>query len=1486
MAKEKKSKHHGLFGRGKKRLVLLAMLIVLVPTVGLADYTAQSTIAAQKVNQKASQEASKHPIKYLLGALSAGSNALTKAVNPKAKTHKGPGYSTFVKANSAKRRAVFGLGAAAKQQMELQKLKNINPKAYNKLVKQMKKGKVKPGTPAGNKKIEAILDKNDPEYAKQTAAANDQENAQEAKDESNMSSSGNSSFKSKIAEALLHVFWSKGLGKWVMQNGATGTVFTYNALEDQKWGDIEDAQVSQQLSDKVNNHPSLLMFPASSYSSKMATAIDAMRPPMMAFAAVMLVAAVIVGGMQLGIGSAFQAASGRLAAYRTLTDVVISVAAVASIPMFIRMLLQIDGALLELFANYMESVPVGKGTLMTVALQMGADESSLKVLTKGSWLGSGFAAVIFIIIYLCTAIGIAIWVKYYYFVRMIAFIILMILGPVFIAMWPFGIGKSRTLNWLRDVVGTIFIQPIHAFVLTLMATLLAINSDTFGSLVTKAASGGDKSKADVAAANSATTTDQLNAAMGKVAGLDNSSMTIASNFEMIIMGFIVLILFQPVSKSIAGLLGIGSNMLDNVRGSTSRTLMTGAAIAGTAAVGLGAGALAGGSSLAHGANAALNAAKATRLQKGMKNAGARTLARRQAMAKDAHLKSANEMRKAMQARARAKGLLGTNAGRLAGGAIGAGTGNMWAMTGLSAAGGEIGRRAAELNTTGEGLLALGLKKANAWRRQNAQAHDARTITGATMNSLNAAARSRTDMNTGPLDEITDQVTNNSKLSPADKTAGLANAKAFSQAAGDFVPNDQAKAARVQNEMRKDRTGNYIPNSEVQQMSRGIINGLTDGKVYDSTHNGPPKSYKDLQEKAEAVGFDLPSWEAANPKSGNLIDAPARLRAANDAMNSIKTDLISATQQAAGIGGAATDDLKVPVSTNELARAAQNATNKYNRGLAANFATPEEFAAFQKTSEYRSGLKKAQDSAKQAAYANSNGGVLLHTDMAGNKAFNNSIIDGGRYNDELSNQLDNLHIKPDIKHQLLGVTHGIDGSDMIQDVPIGHGNSAKVINQDLFDQMEQQRAYSLRSQGFTNSAGKPVTRADMASVYSPDVLSDQTGQFGTAQEYRDYFSGQNRQGYADYNQAAQDWAKLRNETALGAGDSPRNYQRLGSALSSFSPGLGGNGNYGPSSSGEGMLSSPSGSNPYAEGANASSLSMDEVRKMVPIVKNDRGEPVGTSPGSIRVLYGNNYSMLQARDPDGAYHQVGILGPGDGSLGANDVAYQDADLTPTGDLVMRMDPHTHRPSTPYRMSGDTRIPVSLPGGTADLGQFFAPDSYSNRSTIPRGPYAKSEYMGMDNAPELQRALENDGHVYGDNYSGYHDIRVRGTYDGMVMTGRDPRDGQQKVMSRVYDNSIWNNMENGYEFSIPVKESNGEFRIDESKPLDVTAASGTTVEPTRLENMKQELQILCRSNEGGIQNTINDVILKPTKPNSRAFKYQNQPGYSVSGLKPFTD
>lgn len=68
--------------------------------------------------------------------------------------------------------------------------------------------------------------------------------------------------------------------------------------------------------------------------------------------------------------------------------------------------------------------------------------------------------------------GVTIWAYFYYLMRKITLMILMILGPVFISLFMFPSTRQITISWFRELIGTIFIQSVHAVVLWMIATII------------------------------------------------------------------------------------------------------------------------------------------------------------------------------------------------------------------------------------------------------------------------------------------------------------------------------------------------------------------------------------------------------------------------------------------------------------------------------------------------------------------------------------------------------------------------------------------------------------------------------------------------------------------------------------------------------------------------------------------------------------------------------------------------------------------------------------------------------------------------------------------------------------------------------------------------------------------------------------------------------------------------------------------------------
>ncbi|WP_078557229.1 hypothetical protein [Bacillus alkalicellulosilyticus] len=86
-----------------------------------------------------------------------------------------------------------------------------------------------------------------------------------------------------------------------------------------------------------------------------------------------------------------------------------------------------------------------------------------------------------IIIGLCL-LGLSIWANFYYLMRKLTLLIFMILGPLMVAFYLIPQTKPITMGWLKEFVGTVFVQSIHACLYWIVA-LLAITSTGIESVI-------------------------------------------------------------------------------------------------------------------------------------------------------------------------------------------------------------------------------------------------------------------------------------------------------------------------------------------------------------------------------------------------------------------------------------------------------------------------------------------------------------------------------------------------------------------------------------------------------------------------------------------------------------------------------------------------------------------------------------------------------------------------------------------------------------------------------------------------------------------------------------------------------------------------------------------------------------------------------------------------------------------------------------------
>lgn len=73
-------------------------------------------------------------------------------------------------------------------------------------------------------------------------------------------------------------------------------------------------------------------------------------------------------------------------------------------------------------------------------------------------------------------LGVTVWANFYYIMREITLIVLMILGPVFIALFVMPSTKGVTLAWFKEFFGTVMVQSVNAVTLFAIATVARPNT--------------------------------------------------------------------------------------------------------------------------------------------------------------------------------------------------------------------------------------------------------------------------------------------------------------------------------------------------------------------------------------------------------------------------------------------------------------------------------------------------------------------------------------------------------------------------------------------------------------------------------------------------------------------------------------------------------------------------------------------------------------------------------------------------------------------------------------------------------------------------------------------------------------------------------------------------------------------------------------------------------------------------------------------------
>lgn len=201
---------------------------------------------------------------------------------------------------------------------------------------------------------------------------------------------------------------------------------------------------------------------------------------MMSIAGCFFVAFIVIGGMR--IASSSINATRRNEMLEFTKDLILVGLSFYFLPLAYALVFEINQAVVTVFS--------------------GQYESQLDSIKKPTGDGGGVIGWIAIQLIL---LGLGIWANFYYMMRKITLIILMSMGPLMMVFWLMPQFKAMTGAWFKELIGTVFVQSIHAFVFWTIAVLSATATDPIATII-------------------------------------------------------VYVVFIPISESIRGLLGMGGNM--------------------------------------------------------------------------------------------------------------------------------------------------------------------------------------------------------------------------------------------------------------------------------------------------------------------------------------------------------------------------------------------------------------------------------------------------------------------------------------------------------------------------------------------------------------------------------------------------------------------------------------------------------------------------------------------------------------------------------------------------------------------------------------------------------------------------------------------------------------------------------------------------------------------------------------------------------------
>lgn len=1142
-----------------------------------------------------------------------------------------------------------------------------------------------------------------------------------------------------LGKWLLQLFWNSSIGDFFQAYSPIGIV--YGMAGGWNNGELATPDYSNPagyINDIIsNNKLTNLIFVSSGSSgnSYLTIVIDYLFILFSAVAAIIFLGGIVYAGMRFGAKDFFKSTFTDL--YQTIIDMALAIFALFNLGTIVGFLLRINGLLLQTFGEAMGNIRVDDSRSL---FQFIAQGPGIDMLNNVSGSEIELTPVLLIILlFAALSLGLSCYFLFYYYMRQVIFVILMGIAPIHIASYVFNSRKQYTIAWIKDLVGLIFIQSIHALTLFICGTIMF-------------ATVGSNSDAEIDS---------------------------ASFIAMLLIPIIMYLAVLPVARTIASQFGLASNMLDTVHSSVSSTgLALGAVVASATAA-----------AVTGGASAALGVGANALGSKGRSPVGQQQLIDEDGNVITSEDAQAVESEQDFSSKAKTIAMMGVG-GKFVGQVMGAGIG-VTAM-GASPIGAFFGSNIG--GKVGEGTLqALGYTAAEAKEAFGAETSlDDSLPSGADkvndLNATNMAERlnelpADEDINKEGLENVTNSFND-------DRINSLKN----SITSGNFASSSDIHAA-TDDILSQYQSGADFDEQQYQEFLKD--NGLEDTAENRLQFENQPIDQAYLANKALAVGFDNDSYQAENFdnfKSNYLLENPdaseedvelAWNKHNSAAMNDLHEDLQAAVQKGTEQAGAVTTNQMDPIDLKKVQEVRESAEIQFEEDSKAAFinnamakdgksleSAQQEWEQYQRSEEFQTAKTQFGEQEAGKAYSQVGKGFASenHVDQKGNPLYESSIVDANKVAKFTEDNLDNTgsakYASEDLKNQMVGGVSNVDGKPLFRETAMGN----RAIDAGLQNQIYRQQSWN------NTIAQNPELARDVNSLqkeFGSDVNSIaarnvQSDSLSLADKMRiKTETGLSNVGSRLSQRISPSSDNL---TADQIYDREQGYNKRGT----FFAGLAGS--FTGASAAYQMRSDRIqrnlATNPYTTMQDSQTMEPGEINNFVEKQIDENGRAF-IPKGNLRVRTTNTEQFVEAKGADGSNRIVSRMRSGDSSLKNGQVVYTDLDIK-DGMIV----PATGTQGSPSsymidNSGGKRQFEGQL---RRNISGLFSRDS--NQSTAQfNGNLFSNKYKIAD--PYLETAPIAIEEI-GSKYSG---IRYEASRAESVITAHDSATNKRVRLSPVY-------------------------------------------------------------------------------------------------------